>query len=69
MDDCELISFITAIACAIVKNCPEKEITMLAVTFTQLGDTLATVLAKRSLIEKEKENCAAPNNDTSTDAL
>lgn len=49
MDECELISFITATACAIAKNCPEDEITLLAAVFTQLGDTLATVLTKRSL--------------------
>lgn len=49
MNECELLSFVTAIACSIVKNCPEDEITMLAAIFTQLGDSLATVLAKRSL--------------------
>lgn len=64
MDECELISFITAVACAIIKNCPEAEITMLAVIFTQLGDTLATVLAKRSLAELSEENLTNTNGLT-----
>lgn len=51
MDECELISFITAVACAIAKNCPEDEITLMAAIFSQLGDTLETVLTKRSLAE------------------
>ncbi len=58
MDECELLSFVTAIACTIARNCPEDEITMLAAIFTQLGDSLATVLAKRSLNDTGKDKAS-----------
>ncbi len=56
MDECELIALITAVACAISKNCSEDDISILAAVFTQLGDTLATILVKRELQEKNSEN-------------
>jgi hypothetical protein len=49
MNECELLSLITVIACAIAQNCSEEEIGLLAAVFTQLGDSLATILAKREL--------------------
>jgi hypothetical protein len=51
MDECELIYFVTTVACAIAKCCPTEDIGILAVMFAQLGDTLATVVAKRELLE------------------
>ena len=57
MDECELITFISVTACAISKCCSTDEITLLSVIFTQLGDSLATILAKRSLISNnDNEN-------------
>ncbi len=49
MDECELLSFITLIACTIAKSCSEYELALLAAIFTQLGDSLGTVLAQRAL--------------------
>jgi hypothetical protein len=51
MDDCELITLVTAVACAISKNCSENDISILSAVFSQLGDTLATVLTNRELKE------------------
>lgn len=62
MDSCELITLITAIACALTKCCSEDELSILAVSFTQLGDTLGTYLTKEELNEK-KQNI---NSDSKT---
>jgi dolichol kinase len=56
MDECELIVFISTVACAISKCCSTDEITILSVVFTQLGDTLSTILTKRELSEKCTNN-------------
>lgn len=56
MDECELIVLISTVACAISKCCSTDEVKLLSVIFTQLGDTLATVLTKRELCEKDTNN-------------
>lgn len=48
MNSCELVTFISALACAISQNMSNQEIDLLAVVFTQLGDTLATISLKKS---------------------
>lgn len=55
MNDCELISLITAIACTIIKCFPDEELELLAAALTQLGDTLATYLARKSLRENKSD--------------
>jgi len=55
MNDCELISLITALACTIIKCFPDEELELLAAALTQLGDTLATYLTQKGLRE-EKNN-------------
>lgn len=52
MQNCELVSFVTAMACTISKCCSEDEISILAAAFTQLGDTLATMLVNNEINEK-----------------
>lgn len=49
MDDCELIALITAAACGITKCCQDDDIAVLSAVFSQLGDTLATVLVQREI--------------------
>lgn len=56
MNDCELISCITAVACAIIKCTPDDDVELMAAAFTQLGDTLATYLTQKSLHEKNSNN-------------
>lgn len=53
MDPCELIASITALAAVLAKGRTADEITQLAVVFTQLGDTLATIAFQKGL-------CASP---------
>lgn len=56
MHDCEFISFITAVACTIIKCFPDEDLKLLAAALTQLGDTLATYLAQKSIKESKEEN-------------
>lgn len=43
MNSCELIAFISSIACTLSRNCSREELSVMAAVFTQLGDTLATI--------------------------
>lgn len=43
MNSCELVTFISTLACIISKDLSKQEIDFLALVFTQLGDTLATI--------------------------
>lgn len=67
MDECELIALVTAAACGISKCCSEDDISLMSVVFSQLGDTLATVLTFRELNEnnssKSVENNENMNNN------
>lgn len=63
MADCELIALISAIACAIIKCNDEDTIIILAASFTQLGDTLATYLAQQGIMEKRAQECEDKNKN------
>lgn len=70
MGECELIVFISTVACALSKCCSTDELTILSVAFTQLGDTLATILTKRQLCDNDtndkivdSNNCAKRSDD------
>ncbi|MBN7772796.1 DUF6774 domain-containing protein [Clostridium aminobutyricum] len=55
MNYCELTAAISSLAIVIAKNIPDDdELDLLAATLTQLGDTLATIAAHRSLCESSK---------------
>jgi hypothetical protein len=45
MDGCALNLSISALACAIAKDKSEDEINLLSAFFTQLGDSLQTLIA------------------------
>jgi len=69
MEDCELVMIISSIACAISKCCSEDEVSILSVVFTQLGDTLATLLTQKEIRErgaadKDTNNGEANNGET-----
>lgn len=52
MDECELVIFVSTIACAISKNCCDDDLSVLASVFNQLGDTISTILARREANNK-----------------
>lgn len=56
MDECELVTLISLVACSISKCCSTEELALMAAVFTQLGDTIATILAKRELCENNINN-------------
>lgn len=62
MDECGLITFVTAIACSISKCSTEEEIELMAAVFVQLGDTLATVLVQKAR-QNNKDNVIDQNNN------
>lgn len=64
MDECELVVLISTLACAISKCSTDDEITLLSAIFSQLGDTLATIITKRELNEKRNNN--DKTNDSSS---
>lgn len=47
MNSCELVTFISSVSCAIANACTQEEISLLSAVFTQLGDSLATILANQ----------------------
>ncbi len=62
MNPNELVALITAIAVLISRNVPDNdELGLLALVFSQLGSTLATIVAQRQLISR-----AAGNDDESS---
>lgn len=56
MQSCELVTYITALACAISKCCSDDEIAVLGAAFTQLGDTLTTIAVNNQLCKKNADN-------------
>lgn len=56
MNSCELTASITALANALACKLSIDEISFLASSLVQLGDTLATIALQRTLCENSKEN-------------
>lgn len=55
MQSCELIAYISAIACIISKCFSKDELPIIAAFFTQLGDTLDTIIANGEICSKDVE--------------
>lgn len=55
MTPCELTAMITALANTISADCTVETINLLAVIFTQLGDTLGTIATAQSLCGSESD--------------
>ena len=60
MNSCELVTYISSLACAISKTCSKEELPVLATILTQLGDTLETILAHEEACQKNN----VTNNET-----
>lgn len=43
MNPCELVTFVSSLACVISKDKNSNELALLASVFSQLGDSLATI--------------------------
>lgn len=55
MNSCELVTYVSSIACAISKSCSKDDVTILAAIFTQLGDSLETILAHEEICNKNTD--------------
>ena len=54
MNPCDLVAYISALSCAIYKTFPKEELPVIASALTQLGDSLATMLAQEEKCTKDK---------------
>lgn len=54
MNPCELTASVTAVANALACKLSDDELTLLASVLVQLGDTLVTIVARRSLCESKE---------------
>lgn len=54
MNPCELTAFVTAIANALANSLNDDELNLLGAVVTQLGDTLLTIAAQRSICGGKK---------------
>lgn len=54
MNSCELTAAVTAAANLLSGRLTVNEVSLLGAVLTQLGDTLATIAAQRSLCDDEK---------------
>lgn len=48
MNPCELVTLVSTLSCLIADNSTDDELSILSAIFTQLGDSLTTILACRS---------------------
>lgn len=55
MDGCSLNLTVSALACAIAKGKSNDELSLLAVFFTQLGDSLETIAAGNEICCNKQE--------------
>ena len=53
----ELVAVISALAVGLAEGRAEEDVELLAVFFTQLGDTLATIALRRRQCESTKQLC------------
>ncbi len=62
MNPCTTAFAVTSLACSLFQCLPEEEIEVLAASLSQLGDTLATMLAQEAL---NSSSCSpSPANDS-----
>ena len=54
MNSCELVTYISSVACLISQACSREEVAVLATAFAQLGDTLSTILAHDELCDTKE---------------
>ena len=68
INSCELVTFVTAIACTITNYYSDDELVVLASVFTQLGDTITTILAQNELCNADEsaESALLIDSDSNT---
>ncbi len=54
MNYCQLTALVTGIANSLAAGLNEEQLEFLGAVFTQLGDTLETIAAQKSICERKK---------------
>lgn len=49
MNSCELVTLVSSIACFLAQNCSSDELSVMSAVFSQLGDTLDTILTHQEI--------------------
>ena len=60
LNSCEIVTFISAVACAISRNLTDDEMSLLGAVFSQLGDTLATIATHEQICKPDEPD---PSSD------
>lgn len=63
-----LISVITVVAALIADECSDDDVNILSTSFSQLGDTLATILAVRQRDKSDQETESTSSSQPSSPA-
>lgn len=53
MNSCELVTFVSSVACALSQNCSKDELAILPAVFQLLGEALDTILVHEEVCAKE----------------
>lgn len=53
MNSCELVTFVSSVACALAQNCSRDELALMSAIFQQLGETLDTILVHNEICDKD----------------
>lgn len=56
MNSCELVIFISTLACAISECYTEEEVELMGTVFTQLGDTLTTISTHNTICNEQSKD-------------
>lgn len=64
MQSCELIMYISSLACCIAKDRTDEEIALLGSIFSQLGDTLGTISAHKDFCCPDDDPCGSKDQQS-----
>ena len=62
MNSCELVTFVSSLACAISCCCDKDEIALIGTILTQLGDTVLTIAAHEDFCKQKEANALLPES-------
>lgn len=68
MKSCELVTYVSALACFISENCPEEELPLICAMLSQLNDSLRTIIAQNIFCKKELERILREEKQIEKDA-
>ena len=56
MNPCELVTLVSTLSCIISENFDDDELALIAALFTQLGDSIASLLSARIFFNNSDSN-------------